>query len=187
MLYRANSVGTAAEHHTLYQYQFSFTKNLITKQIQTEAPYYRPSPAATTNSSFSPVGAFNDLDVYYYYRGRKGNCGDAWALCIITSQDLLFYSAGLYSFFDNYSTTCSNYSNGETCPTQIFGIDRGGGISSVFVYNLNKIGATSIVDRNDRGLARFSDNIGNFADTIARIFVLVLQLVGWRRGGGGCI
>jgi hypothetical protein len=31
-----NSVGTAVEHHTLYQYQFASTKDIFMGQIQTE-------------------------------------------------------------------------------------------------------------------------------------------------------
>ena len=31
-------VGTAAEHHVLYQYQFANTKNIFASQLQTETP-----------------------------------------------------------------------------------------------------------------------------------------------------
>ena len=68
---------------------------------------------------------------------------------------------------------CSAIGAGATCQTQIFGIDTGGGVStdsassSVYVYNLNVVGATSMVDRQDMSLARFSDNVGNFPSCVA--------------------
>jgi glucan 1,3-beta-glucosidase len=69
---------------------------------------------------------------------------------------------------------CSNKGNGETCQTQIFGIDTGGAKdkeskhdSSVYVYNLNTIGATSMIDEDGVSVASYADNINAFQDTIA--------------------
>jgi len=39
-------VGTAVEHHVLYEYQLSSTKNIFMGQIQTETAYYQPNPDA---------------------------------------------------------------------------------------------------------------------------------------------
>ena len=38
---------------------------------------------------------------------------DAWGLRIVDSTNILIYGAGLYSFFNNYSTACSNQGAGE--------------------------------------------------------------------------
>jgi glucan 1,3-beta-glucosidase len=106
----------------------------------------------------------------------------------VNSQDILIYGAGLYSFFNNYNTctyiqpfkyflantaivclpidvACSAAGNGETCQTMIFDIE--GSCSNVDVYNLNTIGSTSMINRDGQSLARFSDNVNVFPDTIA--------------------
>ena len=86
------------------------------------------------------------------------------------------YGAGLYSFFDNYNTSCSAAGNNETCQTQIFSIDTGMGSgysqsrkgqSEVYVYNLNTIGATSMIDMDGASLASYKDNVNVFPDTVA--------------------
>lgn len=38
--------GTASEHNVMYQYQVSEAKDLYMAMIQTESPYYQPSPEA---------------------------------------------------------------------------------------------------------------------------------------------
>lgn len=47
----------------------------------------------------------------------------------------------------------------------IFDIE--GSCSNVDVYNLNTIGATSMINRNGQSLASFADNVNVFPDTIA--------------------
>ena len=61
-------------------------------------------------------------------------------------------------------TACSNQGNGETCQDSIFSVEDSSGIS---VYNLNTVGSVSMVDVNGNSLARFSDNVNVFPDTIA--------------------
>lgn len=88
--------GTAVEHHSLYQYQFANTANIYAGEIQTETPYYQPNP--NTAIPFPAVASLND----------PATEGDALGLRILSSNNLLIYGAGLYSFFHNYDVTCSN-------------------------------------------------------------------------------
>jgi glucan 1,3-beta-glucosidase len=37
-------VGTASEHHVIYQYRFDGAANIYAGLIQTETPYFQPSP-----------------------------------------------------------------------------------------------------------------------------------------------
>lgn len=55
---------------------------------------------------------------------------DGWGLRVVNSS-LLVYGAGLYSFFNNYSTTCSDQGNGEVCQSRIFSVE---GSSVVYFY-----------------------------------------------------
>lgn len=166
-------VGTAVEHHTLYQYQLSGTTDIFMGQIQTETAYYQPDPPAVL--PFSAVAAYNDpvfpagcfdLTVFNFTNntGYTNEC-DGFGLRILNSQDVLVYGAGLYSFFDNYNTSCSAAGSGEACQSSIFSIE--GDSSGVEVYNLNTVGAQSMVDRNGFSQASYADNVNNFPDTIA--------------------
>lgn len=65
--------------------------------------YYQPNPNATI--PFPPVKQLNDPDFVASCQGQTGNCADAWGLRVVGSQSILVYGAGLYSFFNNYSTS----------------------------------------------------------------------------------
>ena len=166
-------VGTAVEHHTLYQYQLSSTRDIFMGQIQTETAYYQPDPPAVL--PFAAVAAYNDPifparcfnPTVFNFTNNTGytNECDGFGLRILNSEDILVYGAGLYSFFDNYNTSCSAAGSGEACQTSIFSIE--GTSSGIEVYNLNTIGAQSMVDRNGISLASYADNVNVFPDTIA--------------------
>ncbi|KAI9815139.1 MAG: hypothetical protein M1827_002982 [Pycnora praestabilis] len=156
-------VGTAVEHHTLYQYQFANTQNIYMGLIQTETAYYQPNPNAT--EPFPPVAAYSDPDFTTSCAGKTGNCANGWGLRILNAINLLIYGAGHYSFFDNYSTACSDAGAGETCQTRIVSIE--GTSSDIYVYNLNTIGSVNMVTQDGSDLANQGDNTNVYPDTIA--------------------
>jgi glucan 1,3-beta-glucosidase len=88
---------------------------------------------------------------------------------------MLVYGAGLYSFFDNYSTDCSAHNAtvyNEVCQTQIFGIDEGGSSetysgSTVYIYGLNTLGSVSMIDRDGTSVAAQSANTNMYTETVA--------------------
>lgn len=154
-------VGTAAEHHALYQYQLADTRSLFLGYAQTETPYYQPNPDAP--SPFPPVAAYNDPT--FPYHGASGvNNADAYGLRILRSTDVLAYSVGLYSFFDNYSTACSTVAAGETCQSRILSVEASTGVS---VYNLNTVGTQGMITVDGRDVAVWSDNQDAFTQTVA--------------------
>jgi glucan 1,3-beta-glucosidase len=150
--------GTGVEHHSLYQYQFANTQNVVMGFIQTETPYYQPNPNAQ-NSPYPRISSWNDPD-YSKICTLGGNC-DALALRILNSHGLYIYGAGLYSFFDNYSTACIP---GLTCQSEIFDIENSSGI---YVYALSTIGTSCMIYRDGKCIANAVDNIDTFAETIA--------------------
>ena len=95
-----HSVGTAVEHHTLYQYQLTNTASVFMGQIQTETAYYQPNPPASL--PFPPVAALSDPHLSASCTKGTGQCS-GWGLRILDSQDISIYGAGLYSFFKNYN------------------------------------------------------------------------------------
>ncbi|GAB0132610.1 hypothetical protein EsDP_00001040 [Epichloe bromicola] len=119
--------GTASEHNILYQYQLSNAKNIFLGMIQTETPYYQPSPRAPapfTTGIFPNDPAFEDCSA------ADPRCAMAWALRIVNSTGIHVYSAGLYSFFSNYSQACLV---SEDCQTSAVQIEQS---SNVWIYSL---------------------------------------------------
>jgi glucan 1,3-beta-glucosidase len=146
-------IGTAVEHHVLYQYQLSTTANIMMGQIQTETAYMQPNPDATV--PFTVDATYNDPTI------QTGDSG--WGVRIFSSQDIAIYGAGLYSFFSNTATTCSDRGNGEACQKRIFSVEN----SHVSVYNLNTVGTTKMVTVDGTDVADYQDNLNGFVDTIA--------------------
>jgi glucan 1,3-beta-glucosidase len=174
------SVGTAVEHHTLYQYQFANTQNIYAGFVQTETPYYQPNPSAPT--PFSIESSLNDPPFTTSCSGQSGNCNayyplltqqaahiflgaNAWGLRILSSSNILIYGAGLYSFFDNYSTTCSDNPGPENCQDNIFSLE--GTLNNVNVYCLSTVGTTNMITQNGASVALYSANVNTYPDTIA--------------------
>lgn len=98
-------LGTSAEHHALYQYQFVNTRDVFASQIQTETAYYQPNP---TTRAFPSRREYDDFDFLLGCISSErlgGNCAMGWGLRVVNSRSIVVYGAGLYSFFDNYSTS----------------------------------------------------------------------------------
>ncbi|KAK6210577.1 hypothetical protein LQW54_006060 [Pestalotiopsis sp. IQ-011] len=156
-------VGTAVEHHVLYNYQFVGASNIFGSEFQTETPYYQPTPNALV--PFPVNTALHDPDFSTSCTNVAGNCAESWGLRVVDTSNLLVYGAGHYSFFSSYSTTCSTVAAGETCQSRIVSLE--GTISNVNIYNLNTIGSLSMINRDGTSLASWSDNVNTFAANIA--------------------
>ncbi|KAL8825799.1 MAG: hypothetical protein Q9191_004190 [Dirinaria sp. TL-2023a] len=93
-------VATAAEHHSLYQFQFASTQSLFASQLQTESAYYQPHP--DIRKPFSASNRWNDPIASEICKTKGEHC-DGLGLRVKDSQDLGLYGAGLYSFYDDYN------------------------------------------------------------------------------------
>jgi glucan 1,3-beta-glucosidase len=83
------------------------------------------------------------------------------------SPSILIYGAGLYSFFSNYATTCSDQGNGETCQNSILSIETAAGASPLTANNLDTVGVTNMVRLDGAVSAPYTANSAGYADTIA--------------------
>lgn len=86
--------GTASEHSVMYQYQLSQAENILMGMIQTESPYFQPSPKAPapfTAGLFPNDPTFSDCDA------SSVTCAMSWALRVIDSSTAYFLGAGKYS------------------------------------------------------------------------------------------
>lgn len=155
--------GTAVEHHVKYEYQFVDTRNIFMGQIQTETAYYQPNPDATV--PFPEDRALND-PVFTPSPNSSINAASGWGLRIVRSNNILGYGVGLYSFFDNYSTACSQVGAGARCQTRILSIEGSRNTYDIGLYNLNTVGTTEMITRDGVDLASNVDNNSTFVDTI---------------------
>ncbi|KAI7645623.1 glycoside hydrolase family 55 protein [Hortaea werneckii] len=98
--------GTASEHSVIYNYQFENVKALFSGFMQTETPYMQPVPQVPQPFSFNTQ---YDDPTFTICRDDQQNtvpCRDAWGLRVFRSSGVLIYSAGLYSFFNDYTQQC---------------------------------------------------------------------------------
>ncbi|KAH8666364.1 pectate lyase superfamily protein-domain-containing protein [Xylariales sp. PMI_506] len=155
--------GTAVEHHALYQYQFVNAKNVFASELQTETPYYQPTPNA--EAVFTPNTTLSDPDFSTSCAGASANCAMAWGLRVLDSSDLLIYGAGHYSWFSSYVQDCTTFDTGEDCQQNIVSLE--GTNSNINIYNLNTIGSTSMITQDGTSLASWTDNEGVYPAAIA--------------------
>jgi glucan 1,3-beta-glucosidase len=127
-------IGTASEHSALYQYSLVGAKNHYMGLIQTETPYYQPTPAAPT--PFSVDAAFND---------PASDQNAAWGLWVERSSNIFVFGAGHYSFFQNYDETCVNTTS---CQAQVVNVDSA---SSVQIYQLATVGVVHQLSVDEHG------------------------------------
>ncbi|KAA8892622.1 pectate lyase superfamily protein-domain-containing protein [Sphaerosporella brunnea] len=146
---------TAAEHNQLYQFQFQHTKNVFVATAQTETPYFQSNPTASV--PFRTNAAWGDPD---YSSCADNLCKKSWALRILDSSDVSFYSAGLYSFFENYGQDCIKT---RTCQDSIVDIQNS---RRTVLYNLNTIASSSMVTYNKQQVINSGDNLNSFAQTV---------------------
>ncbi|KAG8427490.1 hypothetical protein J3459_006668 [Metarhizium acridum] len=149
--------GTASEHNVLYQYQLSDAKEVFLSMIQTETPYYQPSPHAP--APFSP-GIFPNDPTFKDCSASSTQCAMAWALRLIHSTDVFIYCAGLYSFFSDYSQTCLAT---EDCQAASVQIEQSFG---VWIYSLATKATVEMVSPMNYPATLAAENQNGFLSSI---------------------
>ncbi|KAI9106292.1 pectate lyase superfamily protein-domain-containing protein [Phlyctochytrium arcticum] len=153
----------AAEHNVFYQYQLNGAKNVFMGMIQSEAPYYQSIPKAP--APYTPLPDWSDPD-YKNCNGDK-NCAKSWGMRVINSSDVMIYGAGLYSFFENYSTDCVKEGNG-ICSDHALEILKS---KNIAFYNYNTVSTKNMVDLDGKSMAPFTENRNKFCSTIAHLSI----------------
>ncbi|KAL7624109.1 hypothetical protein AAE478_005666 [Parahypoxylon ruwenzoriense] len=97
--------GTASEHAVYYQYNFHHARNIFAGMIQTESPYYQPTPKPP--QPFEKfVGKMTGDPDYTCAGGDFDGCDSSWAVMMRGCRDIFIAGAGLYSWFSTYSQDC---------------------------------------------------------------------------------
>ncbi|KAJ6524176.1 exo-beta-1,3-glucanase [Mycena capillaripes] len=145
-------VGTASEHHVIYQYAFNHARDVWAGLMQTETPYFQPTPAAPT-----PFSINTD------YGDPEGALSDTWGVVITLSSNLFIYGAGLYSFFQACVPT-------RNCQNSMVLIDQDS--ASIYIYQLTTAGSTNMISYPSGSIAKQADNINGFASTDYNFYAL---------------
>ena len=107
---------------------------------------------------FTPRSDYFDPDFGECF---QNTCYKTWGLRIYNSAYILVYGAGHYSFFSNYDSSCLLTSN---CQEYMGSLERAEGI---FIYNLNTIGTSVMVEVDGVALVPNLVNANWFCHTVA--------------------
>ncbi|EJU01870.1 exo-beta-1-3-glucanase [Dacryopinax primogenitus] len=141
-------IGTASEHHTMYQYNIANSQNVYGGLMQTETAYYQPNPAAT--APFQSSTTYFDPTTY--------PSGMGWSLYIQNSGNVLVFGAGFYSFFNAYDPSCQT---SATCNAQIVDVVSS---SPVSIYGLATVAITYQLSVNGSPIVAAANDHDGFSD-----------------------
>ncbi|CAF0855233.1 unnamed protein product [Didymodactylos carnosus] len=158
--------GTSAEHSVLYQYQFVNAKNIFFGQAQTESAYFQSNPPAPV--PFTPLAAWSD-PVFDACPTGGTNCAKGWGVDIINATNMYIYNAGLYSFFQNWSTSCIGTGDNRYCQDAIFRVR--GNSQKLYLWNLETVGVEHMVEVDGNVKVKSKDNLGVFPDGILGYYI----------------
>ena len=114
--------GGASEHAVLYQYNFDHASNVYIGHMQTESPYFQPTPNSV---DVFPLGVYDSDPKFEDCTPSSKLCLLSWALVIRNSHDILIYGAGLYSWFQSFGQSCLGP---EDCQQRLVQTDYSQGI-----------------------------------------------------------
>ncbi|KAK4031703.1 putative LysM domain-containing protein [Parachaetomium inaequale] len=131
--------GTASEHSVMYQYNFNGARNVYTTFLQTESPYYQPTPKPPAPFQ-TVVGKFAGDPDYSCKGGDADGCDESWAVTMKNCQNIQMASAGTYSWFSTYIQECIDT---HTCQKSLWLLDSN--YDNNRLQNIIGIGAKNII------------------------------------------
>jgi hypothetical protein len=166
---------TAVEHAVLYQYQLSNARNILMGMIQTESPYFQPTPNAPQPFR---VGMFPDDPTFANCTSDPKNCAKSWAVRIIDSSTVYILGAGLYSWFTDYTQGCVNTNN---CQTRAFEVQQS---NDLWIYNLCTKAIVEMISPLGGVPTYAKDNVNGFLSSVLAWLQGAQNTVGKRKFRG---
>lgn len=145
--------GTSSEHATFYQYNFHGASNIFAGMIQTESPYYQPTPKPPEPFK-GAVGVFPGDPSYNCRAGDDfSGCDESWGVVIRQSSNIFIAGAGIYSWFSTYSQNCID---SQSCQKALILLEKNH--ANVRFQHLITIGAKYMAVQDGRGILA-TDNL----------------------------
>jgi hypothetical protein len=144
--------GTSSEHNVYYQYNFFGSRNIFTTMIQTESPYFQPTPKPPAPFA-SAVGVFAGDPSYACNGNDADGCDQSWAVMMKDCQNVHIGAAGTYSWFSSYTQQCIDP---HTCQKSLWLIGRN--YNNNRAQNIIGIGSKNILVSDDGKTAISSDS-----------------------------
>jgi glucan 1,3-beta-glucosidase len=151
-------VGTAMEHHTLYQYNYYSAQNVFSAFQQSETPYWQGSsstdfaPAPWTNNLISSDPNFSNC------AATDGGCRMAWFELVYNAQNLFLYGGCVWTFF-NALGGCDG-----DCQQNAILLDSS---SALYLYGTNVKAITNMINQVGSSPATETGNSGGWGGVIA--------------------
>ncbi|KAI8211142.1 hypothetical protein K4K52_011113 [Colletotrichum sp. SAR 10_76] len=138
---------TASEHSVFYQYNFHGAANIFAGMLQTESPYFQPTPPPPAPFE-AVVGDFpGDPDYACAADDEFDGCDESWSTIITGSQNIFIAAAGIYTWFSTYAQTCID---GQECQKALMKLENN--FASVRIENLITIGAKYMAVMDGEGI-----------------------------------
>ncbi|GFP60365.1 glucan 1,3-beta-glucosidase [Trichoderma asperellum] len=145
--------GTASEHSVFYQYNFHSASNIYAGMLQTESPYYQPTPPPPAPFA-NVVGKFPGDPDYTCAAGDEfSGCDESWSTIITGSENIFIAAAGIYSWFSTYAQTCIDT---QQCQKALMLLKNN--FANIRITNLVTIGSKYMAVMDGKGIAA-ADNL----------------------------
>ncbi|UNI24920.1 hypothetical protein JDV02_010637 [Purpureocillium takamizusanense] len=145
--------GTSSEHSVLYQYNFHNAKKLFAGMIQTESPYYQPTPKPPAPFK-EAVGVMPGDPTYKCAADDEfSGCDESWGVIIRGSENVFIAGAGIYSWFSTYAQDCIDT---QMCQNVLVLFEEN--LENVRIQNLITIGAKYVAVQDGKGIMA-ADNL----------------------------
>src|ERR1700760_4769237 len=107
---------------------------------------------------FAPLDAWNDPT---YSACFQSSCIKTWGLRFYNSTYIFIYGAGMYSFFQNYDSTCLFT---HTCQENAVSVELS---EAIYIFGLYTIGMDDMVQVDGTSLVPNGQNPNTFGQSIA--------------------
>ncbi|KAK3505264.1 pectate lyase superfamily protein-domain-containing protein [Neurospora crassa] len=138
---------TASEHAVFYQYNFHSAANIFAGMVQTESPYFQPTPPPPSPFA-AVVGLLPGDPDYTCAAGNELNgCDQSWSVVMTGSENIFVAGAGIYTWFSTYAQTCIDL---QLCQKALMLLKDN--LANVRFQNLVTIGAKYMAVMDGKGI-----------------------------------
>ena len=146
--------GTAAEHNTLYQYNFNNAANVFVGMKQSETAYWQgngsPSLAPAT---WTTLSSYSDPE-FTNCAADDAQCRMGWLAWISGCSDMFFYGAGFWTFFNHRNPDCQK---AGVCQTNAINLQK---TSSLSWFGINVKDNVNVIVNDGVALVTENNNPG---------------------------